>query len=59
MDEAAELPQGGGTMIWPDGRKYVGQFWDGQMEGQGTMTYPDGKVEDGIWKQGKFVGPVK
>ena len=59
VDMAAELPHGDGTMTWPDGRKYVGQFRDGQMEGQGKMTYPDGKVEDGFWKQSKFVGAAK
>jgi hypothetical protein len=26
------------------------------MNGQGKMTYPDGKVEDGLWKDGKFMG---
>jgi hypothetical protein len=26
------------------------------MDGSGQMTHPDGKVEDGLWKQGKFVG---
>ncbi len=25
-------------------------------DGQGKMTYPDGKVEEGIWKDGKFIG---
>jgi hypothetical protein len=50
-----EIPDGMGTMTWPDGRQYVGQFHDGQMDGTGKMTYPDGKIEDGKWAQGKFV----
>lgn len=51
-----DLPDGNGSMKYPDGRKYVGQFHDGKMDGTGKMTYPDGKVEDGQWKDGKFVG---
>jgi hypothetical protein len=56
---AAELPDGMGSMTWPDGRKYVGRFRDGTMDGTGKMTYPDGKVEDGVWKQNKFVEVAK
>jgi len=59
VDDATELPEGSGTMTWPDGRKYVGTFLDGQMDGQGVMTFPDGKIENGLWKQGKFVEPAK
>jgi hypothetical protein len=51
-----ELPNGSGTMTWPDGCKYVGEFRDGKMDGAGKMTYPTGKVEEGQWKQGQFVG---
>jgi hypothetical protein len=47
---------GQGTMIWPDGRKYVGDFLDGDMDGSGKRTYPNGMVEDGLWRQDKFVG---
>ena len=43
-------------MTWPDGRKFVGEFHNGTMDGFGKMTYPDGRVEDGSWKQGKFMG---
>ena len=59
VEDGVELPEGSGTMTWPDGRKYVGEFLDGKTDGQGVMHYPDGKVEDGLWKQGKFVGPAK
>jgi len=38
---------------------YVGQFKTGQMDGHGKMTYPDGKVEEGLWKDGKFLGAEK
>lgn len=47
---------GTGTFTWADGRKYAGQFRDGRMDGQGEMVYPDGKVEQGLWKDDRFVG---
>jgi hypothetical protein len=47
---------GQGTLTFADGRKFVGQFKEGQMDGKGEVTYPDGKVEDGLWRDGKFVG---
>jgi hypothetical protein len=43
-------------MLFPDGRKYVGDFKFGERTGQGTMTYPDGKKVSGEFKNGKFVG---
>ena len=58
VEGAAELPDGTGEMNWPDGRKYVGQFHNGTMDGPGKMTYPDGNVEEGNWKQGRFLRPV-
>jgi hypothetical protein len=56
VDGGTDLPDGSGSMKYPDGRKYVGQFHGGKMSGTGKMTYPDGKVEAGLWKDGKFVG---
>ena len=56
VDGGTDLPDGAGSMKYPDGRMYVGQFRDGKMDGAGKMTYQDGKVEDGLWKDGKFVG---
>ena len=46
---------GQGTMTWPNGAKFVGEFKDGNYNGQGTLTYPDGRVERGIWKNNKLV----
>jgi len=50
---------GAGEMSWPDGRRYVGQFHDGKMDGPGRMIYPGGKIEDGVWKQDTFTGAAK
>ncbi len=43
-------------MNYPDGRKYSGEFKDGERSGQGTMIYPDGKKVSGEFKAGEFVG---
>jgi hypothetical protein len=45
-------------MTYLDGRKFVGMFNDGKMEGTGKMSYPDGKAEEGPWKDNKFAGVV-
>jgi hypothetical protein len=54
----------GGTIMWKDGRVYKGDWklvrgsadWP---DGVGKMTYPDGRVEEGLWKDGRFVGAAK
>ena len=59
-----------GTIVYPDGRKYEGE-WSGVADpsqpgewvyerphGVGKMTYPDGKIEEGIWRKGKFLGKL-
>jgi len=48
---------GQGTETFPDGSKYVGEIKNGRMDGKGKMTHPNGKIEDGVWKEGSFVGP--
>ena len=47
---------GKGIMIYPDGRKYTGEFKAGERNGHGTMIYPDGKKLEGEFKNGEFVG---
>jgi hypothetical protein len=59
VPNGSESPDGTGTMTWPDGRQFVGQFYNGQPDGTGKMTYLDGKVENGLWKQGNFVGAAQ
>ena len=36
------FPDGFGTRIWQDGRRYIGEFVDGHFNGQGTLTLPNG-----------------
>ena len=45
---------GKGTITW-DGAKYVGEYSNGKCHGQGTLTYTDGTIEEGQWKEGKFM----
>ena len=47
---------GKGELLYPDGRKYIGEFHAGNKHGQGTMIYPDGRVYTGEYKEGKRSG---
>jgi len=40
MKEA--LLNGKGVKTWADGRKYLGEWVQGKIEGKGTFTRPDG-----------------
>ena len=50
---------GQGTVVMPDGRKYVGQFKEGVRVGQGLMTFPDGTKYIGNWQYDKPHGRGK
>ena len=50
------VPGGQGTITFPSGSTYVGEFRDGKRTGQGTMTYSDGGKYEGKWKDGKQHG---
>ncbi len=45
--------QGEGHLTWPDGKSYLGQFWDDKRHGLGKLTYLDGRSYDGPWVNGK------
>jgi len=49
-------PNGQGTITYPNGRKYVGEWKDGLPNGQGTDIFPDGKMYVGQYKDGEFHG---
>ena len=44
-----------GTVTFPSGNQYVGEFKDGLMHGQGTLTFPDGRQLEGIWGENEFL----
>ena len=43
---------GTGTMVWPNGDQYVGEWKDGKIHGVGTLTWSDGTKYAGDWKYG-------
>jgi hypothetical protein len=58
IEGKADLPDGEGEMTWPDGRKYVGDFRNGKQDGAGKMNCADGHVEEGLWRDDKFIGAL-
>jgi hypothetical protein len=48
-------------MVWPNGRKYKGEFYDGKPNGKGTKIDTEGNEIPGYWVGGKFFDgePVK
>lgn len=47
---------GPGVLDWPDGRRYVGQFFHGVFDGQATMEWPDGRRYVGQYRMNKKHG---
>ena len=45
--------EGLGSLTYPDGDKYVGEWKDGKQHGQGTRTFSSGGWYDGSWKDGQ------
>ena len=46
-----------GTLMLPNGDKYVGNFKDGKRSGQGVLTSPEGYIlKSGTWKNDKLIG---
>jgi hypothetical protein len=45
-----------GTVTFPSGEQYVGEYKDGETNGQGTYTFPDGEQYVGEWKDSKRHG---
>ena len=45
---------GVGTLFFPDGSTYEGEWANGFMNGQGTFTWSDGKQKTGTWLNGKL-----
>jgi len=41
---------GQGTMKWPNGDEYVGDWKNDKMDGQGIMTWSNGDLYEGDWK---------
>jgi len=52
----AWVAHGRGTMTWPSGDKYIGEFKYGKVDGRGVLTKPTGGSYDGEWKDNKKEG---
>ena len=51
---------GVGTLVFTDGRKYVGEFKGGMRTGKGVLIDKQGAViRDGFWAENRFVGSVQ
>jgi len=46
------LPHGRGTVVWPDGASYDGEFFNGMLHGKGTLTYDNEDVYTGDFSYG-------
>ncbi|MDA9565333.1 caspase family protein [Alphaproteobacteria bacterium] len=46
---------GQGTFTFPDGENYKGEHKNNTRNGYGIYTFANGKIEEGIWKDGKFL----
>ena len=47
---------GYGSLIFPNGSSYYGEFRDGAISGNGTFKYTDKAEYSGGWKNGKWHG---
>jgi len=50
-----DLYQGQGTYRWPDGQKYVGEFFANDKHGPGTFIYSTGSIREQVWEFGDLV----
>ena len=47
---------GEGLFIWPDQRKYQGEYKDDRKHGYGVFEWNDGRKYRGNWEKGKQHG---
>jgi len=47
---------GHGTLTWPDGQTYEGEFSQDKRNGHGLLTWPSGKSYNGQWAEGRQHG---
>jgi hypothetical protein len=40
---------GAGEYVWPDGSKYIGQYFEGKKHGRGKFYYKSGRIYEGYW----------
>ena len=52
-------PNGEGTMTWPDGNTYTGNWNNGVMCGLGKMIWSNGNIYEGMWNKNNMNGKGK
>lgn len=45
-----------GLFLWPDKKKYLGQYFNDNKSGLGIFIWPDGREYKGEWEKGKQHG---
>jgi hypothetical protein len=56
IDPRTRLSQGKGTLEYPDGSAYEGEFKQGHLTGTGVMKYANGEVRSGAFLDGALNG---
>lgn len=51
--DQGDCRSGTGTLRWPSGESYTGQFRNGRRQGQGSFRWPDGRAYVGAWRDGQ------
>lgn len=50
------IRHGKGVQTWPDGSKYIGDWYQDSAHGKGKLIHGDGDVYEGYWKNDKADG---
>ena len=51
--------RGAGTEVFADGKKYEGQYIDGEFHGTGRLSNPNGSSIEATFRHGKPYGQVR
>mmetsp|Transcript_950 Transcript_950/g.1306 ORF Transcript_950/g.1306 Transcript_950/m.1306 type:complete len:81 (-) Transcript_950:380-622(-) len=47
---------GYGKLVWPDGKRYEGEYYQDKKHGKGVFYWPNGNKYVGMWQNGKQHG---
>eukprot|EP01102_Stenamoeba_stenopodia_P022797 TRINITY_DN9637_c0_g1_i1.p1 TRINITY_DN9637_c0_g1~~TRINITY_DN9637_c0_g1_i1.p1 ORF type:complete len:836 (-),score=143.68 TRINITY_DN9637_c0_g1_i1:1086-3593(-) len=50
FDPESQLFTGVATKVWPDGSRYIGDWFQGKRQGTGSQSYANGSSYEGEWK---------
>ena len=53
---SGDCEMGTGIMKYKSGAVYIGEWWNGEMNGEGTLIWSDGSVYTGQFKHGMYHG---